>query len=182
MAELKFCTLSQIVNTYHWSKFQVKSFSSSRVPEGGPCVFYRPVCKVPNTHGTKIFLPLVALTWQISLQEQISAKFTKPISQYVILAKFTFWSVKYQLNRWPIWNFANYLRLLISTTGQNFKIIAPVNLEILRGLEPPTPQDKSPIKNIGRCACEGLREGILLRKIKNTSQCVIHEIKSSKKH
>ena len=123
VAELKFCT---------W-KFQVKSSCSSWVPEGGPCVFYRPVCKVPNTHGTNFFSPLITFVRQIRLQEQISAKFTKPISQYVILAKFTFWSVKYQPNRWPNWNFAYHLRLSISTTGQNFKIIALVNLEILRG-------------------------------------------------
>ena len=48
------------------------------------CIF-RPVCKVPNTHGTKFFLPLTTFVRQIRLQEQISAKFTKPISQYVIL-------------------------------------------------------------------------------------------------
>ena len=66
------------------SSRKLKKFLNSG---GGPCIFYRPVCKVPST---------ITYVWQINLQETTSSKFTKPIIQYVISTKFTFWSVKYK--------------------------------------------------------------------------------------
>ena len=158
MAELKFCIQAQMVKIYHWWKFQLKSSIGSRVPVGGLCVFYRPVCKVPNTTGTNFFRSSITFLSQISLQMQVWTKIIQPIAQYMILAKFTFWSVKYQLDRWPNWNFANHLRLSWLTTGQNFKFLALVNLEIFflgGGLEAP-PRCFPYYKN--RKMHEGLRE------------------------
>ena len=142
MAELKFCIWSQMVNTYHWWKFQVKRHSRTWVPEGGPRVFYRPVCKVPNDHVTNFFRTLIDFIDQFGWLEQFSAKFIEPITLIPHLGFrppiWTFWSVKYQPDRWPTQIFANNLVLSYITLGQNFKFVAFVVFEILGGgLEAP---------------------------------------------
>ena len=138
VAELKFCIRSQMVNTYHWWKFQVKRQSRTWVPEGGQRVFYRPVCKVPNDHVTNFFRTLINFIDQFGLLEQFSAKFIEPITLIPHLGFrppiWTFWSVKYQPDRWPTQIFANNLVLLYTTLGQNFKFLAFVVFEISGGL------------------------------------------------
>ena len=54
---------------------------SSAVPEfrrGGLCVFYRPFCKISNTHQTNFFWSLANFVWQISHKEQISDQIYQP--------------------------------------------------------------------------------------------------------
>ena len=106
--------------------------------------FSNQFAKYQISFGPIFFFASCPFCLTISLQEQISAKFTKPISQYISLSKFTIWSVKYNLNRLRNWNFENLHRLSISTIDPNFKIIALVNLEIF---SPPSTQDASPLKN-----------------------------------
>ena len=142
VAELKFCIWSQMVNTYHWWKFQVKRLRRTWVPEGGPRVFYRPVCKVPNDHVTNFFRTLINFIDQFGWLEQFSAKFIEPITLIPHLGFrppiWTFWSVKYQPDRWPTQIFANNLVLSYITLGQNFKFVAFVVFEISGGgLEAP---------------------------------------------
>ena len=86
----------------------------------GGCVFYRPVCKVPNSTLKWLFSKLFTFIRQ---RNPILTKNIKSIAFFISLANLTFWSVIYQPNRWPTWNFVNHLHLLIPTIGQNFKFM-----------------------------------------------------------
>ena len=75
--DLKFCTSSHMVNTYHWWKFQVKSSCSSFVPEKVHVYFTDRSAKYQIPMEPNFISPLITLVRQIRLQEQISAKISQ---------------------------------------------------------------------------------------------------------
>ena len=86
-------------------------------------------------------------TYQFGWLERFSAKFLEPITLVISHLGFrppiwTFWSVKFQSDRWPTQTFANNLVLFYTTLGQNFKFLAFVVFEISGLPKPPPPHKK----------------------------------------